>query len=431
MAFRRRRAWWRWGEMMAPVKMIIGLAVVCQFALLAPLKVLGQCAAGNGIPTPTGMSAIFVSGDLGTARTTAVNKWESGCAGSGTQYPNLQIGSGSGVTFNVISHQGARTGSAPGDGCELTQVFTVGGQLSTADIHIWTGRRDGSPCNATPSDLIAHGMGHALGLLDSIGSCNSDKSSCSCDGTIMGRPIPGQTSSMVPEACEEIRQNWDTAVEVESPVPGPNPCFVGAVPQTWSLPLEGGAPKQLAADLELPSRVENVAGITYLMEEWAVIRHRFGGPFKPAKVRVHRSSPGFGSAEGLLLASRLAARGDGMILVIHSAVHPSNARSIPMPELRLPSMPVSYVGQPANVALRLDFGEDRKLRDIQLLDSTAALPTGLDLPRKVQESLELRFRSDRQHRVVLFVVISLRDGAATLVNHQFVLPLCCCNPVCI
>ncbi len=74
--------------------------------------------------------------------------------------------------------------------------------MTGATVKIYQQKCNGAACGASSIDLLAHGYGHALGLDDVL--------TTNCDGTIMGRPLAGHSSTVPPEVCGMLESRWPT-----------------------------------------------------------------------------------------------------------------------------------------------------------------------------------------------------------------------------
>ena len=175
-------------------------------------------------------------------------------------------------------------------------------------------------------------------------------------------------------------------------------------------------------------RFEVVEGITYMMEDWAVVSFGRSSPGRPSPVRVERSSSPFftPSRETKPLDQDVA----GTALLIEAPAHQHNSRHIPTPEVRLRPAAIPYLGERVTAALRIDVGENRKIREIQTLHTVGRIPPGVNLSERIRSSLQVAYASNRQHRIIIFAVVDLTDGRMLLRESEVVMPPCCCIPTC-
>lgn len=225
----------------------------------------------------------------------------------------------------------------------------------------------------------------------------------------------------------------------EDPVPPPDQCSVTPEVSTSTLGLGG----MRSADLtEMPSgffsdRREVVDGVRYVMEDWAVARVDAREPGSLRLLRVEASSSAHlgPTTPTPVLSVRPAALASDELqtvaLVIEKPVHPDNSRMIPTPAVELRPAALPYLGERITAAVRIDVGEDRRIRDTQVLYSTGALPAGVELAEHLETNLRLQYASEKKHRVIVYGIVQVADGRAHLRETQVVLPLCCCNPKCI
>lgn len=163
-----------------------------------------QCAASNGIAIPTDVFFINLtySSQVGPPPVgQGIAKWTSNCPGEGTSYPVFREN----VPGDLSIHAEFLSGRAPNDGgpcgCERTLVHkNQAREMTGATIRIYQERCDGTICRDTSIDLLAHGYGHALGLTDVL--------STSCHGTVMGRPLRNQPSTVPAEVCNMLDSRW-------------------------------------------------------------------------------------------------------------------------------------------------------------------------------------------------------------------------------
>jgi hypothetical protein len=136
----------------------------------------------------------------------AIDTWAFGCNGSGWSYPDLATGaynSTAGVmNVYVFYHAGVSTGSEGRCGYTDVYVNQQSGQIDGGTIHMWQQSAGGADCTATMDNLVAHELGHILGLGDV--DWNS-----TCNGTIMG----ANPSYVSTDQCWALNDNWYTTEE--------------------------------------------------------------------------------------------------------------------------------------------------------------------------------------------------------------------------
>lgn len=184
---------------------IVARALVSTLLTLAPIGgvAVAQCAASNGIGIPTDVFTINLTYESQVGPppiSQGISKWTSNCPGEGIEYPYFYLNSP--ADMNI--HARFLAGRAPNDGgpcgCERTNIQSVGGVMTSATVRIYQQRCNGSPCGETSIDLLAHGYGHALGL--------TDVTAPNCDGTVMGRPLANQVSTVPSEVCSMFKSRW-------------------------------------------------------------------------------------------------------------------------------------------------------------------------------------------------------------------------------
>lgn len=166
----------------------------------------------------TGLDKLNVTtiGDGMAPDTNAVNQsitqWNE-CGGT----PTLQHGGSDGVPVTVVFHAGASTHQT--GACAVATRFTnaSSGALTKARIDVWEhglalGQGD---CSDHYSQIVAHELGHVLGLGDSGDPTGA------CRGRIMSDPW--NSSGPQQEDCEAIDELWLTNEEVPSGLSG-HPC---------------------------------------------------------------------------------------------------------------------------------------------------------------------------------------------------------------
>jgi hypothetical protein len=179
-------------------------------------------------------------------------------------------------------------------------------------------------------------------------------------------------------------------------------------------------------------------GVTFLMDEWAVVAHstRPGGASPGIEV-LKASSPAFAAAkardmeQGARLAPKRNAAGPAgsreTVLIVEAPVHPHNSRLAPTPKLSLSATDVP-AGVTANwVLVRADFSEAEDAPSgLQLLDSDGRVPPSL--LALLKEHFALVRHDIKRHRTVVFAMVNIGD-ALELRTLATVMPKCCCGGV--
>jgi hypothetical protein len=131
--------------------------------------------------------------------------WGFGCSGQGSDaFPSLVEGdydeSYGVVNFHVIY----QSGYGPNGRCGETQVFENANtcEITGGVITMYEFAANGAHCADSEAQLLAHEIGHSLGLAD------VDYNSM-CTGTIMG----SQPSAVSSEQCSTVNDNWYTLNE--------------------------------------------------------------------------------------------------------------------------------------------------------------------------------------------------------------------------
>lgn len=152
------------------------------------------------ILSPGSHFAVTAVGFSSTDLNTAFGYW-SACPEYGSEFPQFQLGGSGGIPIAVIRIAGKSTAS--GGGCGRLSPEVVNGHLESATIEVWTQQSDGASCEPL-TDVIAHELGHALGL--------DDVTASACFGHIMGVRVLS-TRTVSPDDCAMADDMWETSSE--------------------------------------------------------------------------------------------------------------------------------------------------------------------------------------------------------------------------
>lgn len=120
----------------------------------------------------------------------AASMWNETCdVAGGVNQPTILTNQSTGVVINVILHPGSYDAdfcSGGAGGCGCTNLIVVDGELRSGDatMHLFETQTNGVDCEPFRDQVIAHEIGHNLGLDDiTAGSLDA------CAGRIMGKPL--------------------------------------------------------------------------------------------------------------------------------------------------------------------------------------------------------------------------------------------------
>jgi hypothetical protein len=236
------------------------LLVVAAISIARPAT--GQCTLYQGYGASGSQS---ISLYVGTGWqdpppiTSAISMWKNGCFGmAGRDFPSLSSGTAGDLSIPVTRVDGRNPISDAGcawfDAQEGSNGTVIGGV-----IRIYTKSNAGEDClwvmpSTTLENLIAHELGHVLGLANATSS--------ECDNYIMGRNWP--YASVHPDECESVDEWWDLPGEPEDSPPDPITCEtpVCATPIIVSLRGDYGltsAMNGVAFDIDANGFVEQVS----------------------------------------------------------------------------------------------------------------------------------------------------------------------------
>lgn len=289
----------------------------------------------------------------------------------------------------------------------------------------------GSLTNWNPPDWLGAGKNGGSGIFTGMEiSCNA---SCAANG-VLEQPPCGSSPIYYKGHAAVTSSVINGNIDIMDAPTEQLECCNGGCPQAaqgrvtyLSLRDEG--------DLVVPTtsvllrRRETLGGITYLMEEWAVVSFSDQGTAAPLATVLRSSSDAFGSVQSpdlalVLRAARPAPDRITTVLVIAEPIHPHNRRHISAPAARLAETRLPFREEAGQLIVRADFSEDRRLQDLQVLHATGSVSP--DLHDFLARHLELVYHSDKQHRVILFAVLDVGEEGVELQQSRTLLPRCCC-----
>lgn len=145
-------------------------------------------------------SSTFTSAELETS----IDYWD-GCAFYGEKLPSMTVGGSGGISVSVTKINAQSPGS-----CGLSQVYpTQSGEVSRAEITVWTTQSNGTSCEPL-TDVLAHELGHVFLLRDA-------EPGTDCRGHIMGDRVLGQLRTVYSDDCEVAHDMWVTETESAPP----------------------------------------------------------------------------------------------------------------------------------------------------------------------------------------------------------------------
>lgn len=189
------------------------------FAIIAAMaahSMQAQCVVGSGF-NMTGVSSIGITGpgSISSDITSAAGIWDD-CSGMPTLLPNQSAAATGGINVSVtyVNGPSTRTDGACAQGAP---TMGTGGTITGGEITVWSTWGTGAPVNLRGTDctaqfgsIIAHELGHVLGL---------GNSGASCPEFIMGQGVWNGLSSANDAECEEVAEQWTTPAEEEPPPP--------------------------------------------------------------------------------------------------------------------------------------------------------------------------------------------------------------------
>jgi hypothetical protein len=216
-----------------------------------------------------------------------------------------------------------------------------------------------------------------------------------------------------------------------------NPCSVTPPTEATVLELTEATSSRaptLSTDF-FSDRREVVDGIKYVMEDWAVLRLAGERAGSTRLISIEGSSSDRLASKRVPPGARGKATGseesERIVLMVEAPAHPDNSRMIPPPKIELRPAAVPYLGPRITAAVRIDVDEAREIRDSRVLYSSDSLPTGIDLAEHLRTHLLFRYASEKRHRIIVYGIVDLEAGRVRLRENVVIVPLCCCNPVCV
>jgi hypothetical protein len=166
----------------------------------------------------------------------AARKWELGCAAAGVDLPALQL-EGAGVPVTV--RRRADSWSANGR-CGQALLRLVDGRVVSAEIDVFVRQANGASCFPLV-DVIAHELGHVLGLADEPPGP---------DASVMGPRQSGVRRHVAPRHCRTAAAlaesgRWRMQVPVDAVRVAETPILAGgARPLPVRPPGAGTSPRE-------------------------------------------------------------------------------------------------------------------------------------------------------------------------------------------
>lgn len=208
--------------------------------------------------------------------------------------------------------------------------------------------------------------------------------------------------------------------------PGCNSATLSTTTSSTLLSVDDGATLSSSTGHFTLARHDAQRGITYLLEEWAILRPGRGVGLSRDVDTLNASSPGFAAAAATRVRTSQLVLPDRPVLVLESVNHPLNDRYIPTPTVHLAA--ASSQGTPpgaGRVVVRADFAESGTLGALDVLYSSEPVPD--QVLDEVRSRLEIHYQTAGRHRAVAFLVLGFGDGPVQELESQTVLPACCCG----
>lgn len=147
-------------------------------------------------------------GISGSDISAAIGMWGT-CASFGSGFPGLLLNGSGTYDISVQLIPGRRP--SPTGGCGyLDPQIGSNGAIIGGTIFVYEALYDGTSCGPTRAEVIAHELGHVLGLNDTT-----------CSGHIMsGNNLQAGSRVVWGEECSRVDQQWDTPNEPPPPSGG-------------------------------------------------------------------------------------------------------------------------------------------------------------------------------------------------------------------
>lgn len=152
-----------------------------------------QCASGYYAVNSARSVGITTSCLYPADISAAVSYWTDACLDIGISTPHLHANQTGEITVDVVLMPGRSSG-----GCGLFDHSLNGNTVTGGTIRIWEQQSDGQSCLDNLPEIIAHEIGHVLGLANAPG----------CEGYIMGPPSWSYARSVQQEECAQFDTQW-------------------------------------------------------------------------------------------------------------------------------------------------------------------------------------------------------------------------------